>query len=137
MPSRLLVLLVASLAFVAPACGGGGGITIGEPSDSGPVTTAADAETPAPGTEVGDCFEVTEAFTGLAAEVGGTTPAEGAAAVEQMKSVFPADLADEIQTMVDAYTAGPAEQAQQLSSPEFVAATTAVTDHLAAICGGG
>jgi len=78
------------------------------------------------------CVELTSAFARIAASGATVSDDQAQAALDQLVEIFPADLADDLRTLVDAYGDG---GASSLSSQEFIDANTALTEYLTAVCG--
>ena len=90
-----------------------------------------------PGTDLDKCMEVSEAFSGIAAQAGGMSESDATEAVEKMKSVLPDELADDIDVLIGGYSASPAEMGEKMTDQSFIDANQAITEYLTTICGGG
>lgn len=92
--------------------------------------------------ELGDCMEIAAAYGSLYFEaLGGADGAEEAQRkADELKSVLPEDLHDDIDVIADAIgevaEQGIVDGSEALSSPEYQAADQAINDYLAEQCGG-
>ena len=93
--------------------------------------------------DLGDCMSQATAYASLAmSALGGKDSAETAEkAIEEMKSALPADLADDIEVLGEAYRKvaedGIIEGGEAMDTPEFEKADKAVSDYFEKTCGGG